>query len=113
MRLLGREENRVYGLGGQQDVNASELLSAARERYEVFHIIVEQGSFASSHKKRTVDAWKQILGNRALPLKDYTKISDVILAAVQISEGADVEEVIDGSNCPDVLRHAFFTNSQE
>ena len=51
-----------------------------------------------------------MLGNRALPLDDYENLPELILAAMHVSEGADVKEVIARHQDDSVKRslaHAF------
>jgi hypothetical protein len=87
----------------------------AQEKYHVFHIIVEEGSFARRALNRVVPAWKKLLGKRALCLKDYTKLSDVILAAIRVNEGEfpiDVVNSIQDSKTKDMVDHALFSNNE-
>lgn len=93
---------------------SQQLLEMAQEKYNVFHIIVEEGSFARRALNRVVPAWKQLLGKRALCLKDYTKLSDVILAAIRVNEGEfpiDVVNSIQDGKVKDVIDHALFSNN--
>jgi hypothetical protein len=40
-------------------------------------------------------------------LRDFTKLSDLIQATLEIAEGADMSTVIEKSACPAILKHAF------
>lgn len=84
----------VFGKGIQSGYTAKELLEMASEKYQVFHVIVEQGSFASRALKKVNESWKKLLGKRALPLNDYNHLSQVILSAIEVAEGRDPEEVV-------------------
>lgn len=77
-----------------QDVSAEDLLAKAQEKYHVFHIIVEEGYYASHHKKRVFASWEDLIGKRAIHLNDYTALSEVITSVIRVSEGADPEDVI-------------------
>lgn len=75
----------------ETDLTAKQLLDMVSRTYEVFHVIVEEGSngmFPSTH-----EAWTHLLGQRALRLKDHRKLSEVIVSAIQINEGADTHDV--------------------
>jgi len=99
----------VFGKGNQKGFTADEALKAASKKYHVFHIIIEQGWYASTHHNVT-SRWKQLMGNRALPLDDHHHLPELVLAAMHVSEGADVAEVITGQQDESVkesLRHAF------
>lgn len=92
--------------------SASELLNLAQQKYHVFHLIVEQGHYAITKKDRVTGAWKELLGSRALPLKNYKYMPEVILASMELSEAgvdADIENIVDSydSNAQDTIRHAF------
>jgi len=39
-------------------------------------------------------AWTELLGNRALPVDNYDRVCEVILSAMQVSEGEDVNDVV-------------------
>jgi hypothetical protein len=86
-------------------------LTNAQEKYNVFHIIVEQGSHCKHYGANTViRAWSNVLGKRALPLRNYEHLSEVILAAIEVNEGADPADVIARQQDPDIrktLHHAI------
>lgn len=87
-------KNLATILGGEQhDVPSVESLRLAQEKYHVFHFIVEEGSFAR-RRPDVVPAWKELLGARAVPVKNYHHISQIILSVIEISEGANPEEVL-------------------
>jgi hypothetical protein len=90
---------RVFGRTQNQDdskYSTRAALAAAQERYEVFHIIIEQGSFCSASGDRdyAVSKWTDLLGRRALRCDNYNNLSEIILAAIAIAEGNDATEVI-------------------
>jgi hypothetical protein len=89
-RVLGRTQ-------GGYDYNSRKALEAAQERYEVFHVIIEQGNYCKGsryEREGCVAAWTDILGRRALPCNNWEHLTEVILSAIEIAEGADAEEVI-------------------
>ena len=86
--------NRVFGTDEQHDVPTVESLKMAEEKYHVFHIIIEQGSYAMRRPNEVRSAWEQLMHNRALFVDNYNYLSQVIVSAIQVSEGADPEQVI-------------------
>ena len=101
----------IFGTSEQRNISASELLQMAEEKYHVFHLIVEQGSFARRALPRVTDKWRQLLGKRAVLLSDYTHMSQVILSVMRVSEGEDPDEVIDSwqdAGVKATVRHALF-----
>lgn len=57
---------------GQKTYTAEELLAAAQERYNVFHIFVEHRNY-----KVTQD-WKNLLGQNLIILNDHTEVAKTI-----------------------------------
>jgi hypothetical protein len=77
----------IFGPGAQADLPMGDLLTMASRQWEIFHLIVEEGSNgknADTHKK-----WKEVLGQRALHLADHTKMAEVIVSTIQVAEGTD------------------------
>ena len=97
--LKTKDIKRVFGTDDQRNYTAAELLELAEEKYHVFHLIVEQGSYCrGSQRPRVIQGWQQLMGPRAIPLSNYKHMSEVILACIEISEAgedADVESIID------------------
>lgn len=58
---------------GQASYSKEELLAAAQERYNVFHIHIKHGARTTEHA-----AWSQLLGENAIEVTDYKTIPDVI-----------------------------------
>ena len=55
--------------------------------------------------------WRELLGGRAILLSNYNYISEVILAVMEVSEGADPEDVVStfqDRDVREVVRHALF-----
>jgi hypothetical protein len=84
---------RVCGDEVQGPISNKDLLAAAERMYHVFHIVVEEGNHARRHLDKVLTSWGANLGQRVLRLSDYTKLSEVIVSAIQIVEGADAAVV--------------------
>jgi len=98
-----------------KDYTAAELLEMAQEKYHVFHLIVEEGSYAKRALDRVVPAWKNMLGRRALCLNDHTKLANVIVAAIRVNEGESPESVIASLQDEDVkasVEHALYNSNE-
>lgn len=100
---VGDEEPtpKLYGehiarfLGGElgADIDGEKLLQMAQASYRVFHVLVEQGDYASRHPDRVRSAWAELMGQNVLPLADHTKLAEVIVSAIQVAEGHDRDAV--------------------
>lgn len=98
--LKATDIERVLGYRPQSDINMADLLTLASRQWEIFHLIVEEGSHARSHRDTVFKKWGNILGQRAIPLSDHTKLAEVIISTIQIVEGATHADVVkswDGS----------------
>jgi hypothetical protein len=89
MGLSGAQIARVLGDRVQDDLGPRELLTMASRMYHVFHVIVEEGSYASGHLPQDVDSWTTLLGQRVLRLADHRRLAEVIVSAIQVTEGVD------------------------
>lgn len=85
---------RVIDDDVERDFSNEELLSMVGKMYNVYHVIVAEGSFASSHSRMVREAWSRVLQQRALWLSDHHNLAEVIVSAIQVNEGADVDTVV-------------------
>ena len=92
--LFARDIERLLGVKPQTDLSARQLLDMASRMYHVFHVIVEEGSYARSRLDRVVSKWTDLLGQRTIRLADHTKLSEVIVSAIQVTEGDTVDTVV-------------------
>lgn len=96
------------GITAQRDYTTKELYEMVSEKYHTFHIIVEQGNHMRYRPNDVRSSWKELLGDHAIQLSDYTKLSEVVVSVIQINEGADRHAVInswDAATQP-VVAHA-------
>jgi hypothetical protein len=104
----------VFGVNEQHNYTAKELLGMAEQAYHVFHVIVEQGNYARRALQRVTKGWHDLMGDHAILLSDYTRISEAILAVIRVNEGEDPEAVIESyPDCKEVIRHALYGNVQQ
>ena len=93
--LNAYELGKVFGGSYQAGYTVTELYEMARKEWEVFHLVIEEGSFA---RRTGVDPvlsmWENIMSNRAIPVKDYRFLPDVIAAVIRVANGEDVHSVV-------------------
>lgn len=94
--LFGRHIHNVLGGPETGDLTGEHLLAMAKATYNVFHVLVEQGDYASRHPEHTREAWARVIGQNLLPLSDHRKLAEVVVSAIQVAEGAD-RDVVAGS----------------
>lgn len=85
---------KVLGYKPQQVLSNEELLELVGRSYHVFHLMVEEGSHMRGGRTPQVKStWANLLGQRAILLSDYTKLSEVIVSLVEVTEGRDAADV--------------------
>ncbi len=106
--LKAEEIERVIGVKPQMDYTAEQLLDLVSRQYHVFHVVVEEGSYYRGHPDKVRRSWQDILGQHVLMLSDYTKLSEVVVSAIQIVEGGHAADVSDswGGDTAVVVRKA-------
>lgn len=85
---------RVFGVSPQGSVSGAQSLEMAQQNWEVFHIMVAEGSHARSHEREVRESWTKHLGQRAVWLTDHKKLAEVIVSIVQANEGVDHDKVV-------------------
>lgn len=87
-KLTKEKLEQFVGGGVERDFTAEELLTAATRQWEVFHVIVEEGSHAQGHSD-TFSRWVDVLGQRVIRLSDHKKLAEVLVSVMQVNEGTD------------------------
>lgn len=103
----------LFGTGQYASVTPQESLAAAREKYNVFHVVIEQGDYYRTRPSRVRESWTEIMGNNVLFLRDFRDLSEVVTATMRIANGESMETVISESKKPEALRHAFANSLAE
>jgi hypothetical protein len=99
-RLTKASIAQVLGTAPEADVDIESLLTLVSRKWEVFHLIVDEGNYASTYPDRVRVAWTELLGQRAIHLADHTKLAEVIVSTIEVVEGRAVDTVVnswDGS----------------
>lgn len=94
----GIKKNHVLtnlGYSPEKDFTGKELFDLASEKYDVFHLVVEQGNYCrGTGVEKVLKNWRNQIGFHAIPLNNYEFLSEVILSVMRVNEGEDVEDVI-------------------
>jgi len=91
--LLADHAKAIFGDSLQRDLSARELLTMVSRMYHVFHVVVEEGAYARHYPDRVLEKWRDLLGQRVLRLKDYHKLAEVVVSAIEVNEGRDRDVV--------------------
>jgi hypothetical protein len=91
-RALTRDQvKRFIGDDLQSELSSTEMLSLAQRSYDVFHIVIKEGSHARGNLGAVMDSWTAMLGQRVIALDDHKKLAETIVSAIEIAEGADAD----------------------
>jgi hypothetical protein len=103
------------GVGDQQDRDAAFWLKEAQEKYNVFHVVVEEGWYFQQNGENVRKRWTDMLGKKAIFLKDHNCISEVITAVIQVNEGMNPEDAItatQGAEAQKAVEYALYGAGQ-
>jgi hypothetical protein len=107
--VLASQIKKIIGDDVQRDFSSKELLTMANRMYEVFHIIVEEGSHARAYPNEVYNSWVDLLGQRVIRLSDHKKLAEVIVSAIEVNEGKNVADVTSSwsGSTSVVVKHAM------
>ena len=84
------EIERVLGYKPEfNTISTRELFRLVSEKYEVFHIIIEEGNYCRYYYERALNSWRSILGERVLSLKNHENLAELIVETLQRFNGRD------------------------
>lgn len=92
--LTNTQLGKVYGREQEPVISNSQLLDSLHSKYEVFHLMIEEGSYMKQERSAVIDGWTNLLGQRAIPVSDYKNLSEIIISTIQITEGVAKKDVI-------------------
>lgn len=86
---------RFVGDDIASDLTAEELLTEVSRQYEVYHLMIEEGSGMRGGGGHVITKWTNLLGQRAILVSDCTKIPEIIVSILEVAAGKDAEEIAD------------------
>ena len=84
----------VFDESVQSVCSNDQLLVDIASKWNVFHIMIEQGSYMQRCPVAVKNSWSSILSQRAIPLSDINKLSEVIISTIEVCEGTSIDTVI-------------------
>ena len=94
-RVLRRNHIKEFiGDDVQKDYTSQELYDMVSKKYDVYHLIIAEGSHCIAYKDEVVKAWTDIMGQNAIIVSDVTKISEIIVSILKVRAGKDKDSVI-------------------
>ncbi len=93
LTLSRKHVKEVFGDDLEEDISTEDLLRMVEERYEVFHLIIQEGSNYRADPDYVKGCWKGLLGERAIPVSDYRKVPEIIVSTLEVMAGRPKHEV--------------------
>lgn len=87
---------KVCGDTLEQPLSTEVMLQLAQRCYNVYHINIMEGSYASSHPDQVRQSWAKLLGQNVIHLKDHKKLAETIVSIIEVAEGADAKKATSG-----------------
>jgi len=79
--------------GDMRSYTANELYDLVFPEWNVYHIIIKQGSHASRAFGQVYSSWENVIGaQRVIPLDDHTKMGEVIVSVLEMASGKSLED---------------------
>lgn len=99
-RLSKGDLENVYGPDADpallEEVSAEDLLAQVEENWHVFNLIPTRGhprDQVAGYEGFALKSWEKLLGERAIVLMDIEKLAEVLVATMQVINGADAATV--------------------
>lgn len=96
-RLTQREIKEIFGDDIEKDMPIEDIIARVNRQYEVYHFCMVEGS---SYTDSDYRKWQELLGERAIKVRDYTKIPEIIVSILETFSGKDTDTIVkswDGS----------------
>lgn len=91
--VIASQISKFIGDTPESDMSLEDMYEIVSRTFHVYHIIVKEGDHCRHHFDSVKNGWTNILGQNAVVLTDYTKLSEVIESLIEVNEGADKDAV--------------------
>ena len=88
-KLTKAQIKKFLGDDVERDLSATEILTEASRKCEVYHLIVDPVTYQPVYKE-----WKQLLGNNAIAVEAIDKIPEIIVSILELHSGKSAVDVI-------------------
>lgn len=85
--LTKAQIKKFVGDDVEQDFSAEDLLALVSRKYDVYHVIVEEGHHARHRPREVFNSWTELLGQHVIRLKDHKALAETIVSTIEIAEG--------------------------
>lgn len=96
-KALTRDQiKRFIGDDIEAELSPLETLQLAQRLYDVYHVVIEEGSHARVHRTEVLNSWEAMLGQKVIRLADHKRLAETIVSAIEVAEGRDAGESAKG-----------------
>lgn len=88
------ELKNCFDNGDLAGVSSKDLLESLEKTHHVFHLIIEEGHHGKD--KFTINSWRNLLGERAIIVKDVNKVPEIIMGILGTVQGLDKQTIVQG-----------------
>lgn len=76
----------------EQEMTNETILQIAQRSYDVFHVVIQEGDYASHRLDAVMSTWTDVLGQRVIKLADHKLLAETIVSAIEVAEGRDAHK---------------------
>lgn len=96
-KMLTKDQIKTFiGDDMERELSPLDTLQLVQRLYDVYHVVIEEGSHARSYIDRVMSSWTSLLGQRVIRLADHKKLAETIVSAIEVAEGRDAIESAKG-----------------
>ena len=92
--LKAKDINIVFGESPQAVPTNEEMIKSLKKDWNIFHLMVAQGSYMRQNRNAVIESWERLLGQNALLLEHTDSMLEVIVSTIRILEGESVDTVV-------------------
>jgi len=86
---------RYMGDTQTRDFSAQDLFELAISEWNIYHIIIKEGSHASHYFNNVITSWANVIGlQKVISLNDHTKVAETIVSILEIMAGKNKADVV-------------------
>jgi hypothetical protein len=76
----------IFGVTAEKDETVQDLIALASEKWEIYHIFCEDGSYKADGPEHIGDDWRKLLGERFVSIADSSLICEFIAGIISMLE---------------------------
>lgn len=73
----------------EREITTREMLEEAQRMYDVYHVVIKEGTHCSYDLPGVMGSWTDLLGQHVIALDDHKRLAETIVTAIEVAEGRD------------------------